>query len=317
MSAQSRLLAWLSAAVWLRWRLMRLKAARLLGGRPAALAGPDYHLAPTETPVDGLDYDPAELPDDLIARLELTRAELLDARPRRVRRAPSRSARRLRVGSLAAVGALAAGAVGAGAAALVTGSTGVPAVDRVLGIYESELDRPGDVRPRTNGPNIFVDVPGSGSRRLVSSAYVARDGRICTALTGADGNAPTSVGAVACLPPSLLASHLVRDGGVAVAVSTVGDRAVVRGFVSDRVARLSGDGPGGPLEVHLSSEWLADVSGIGPMRTFVALADDALGGGAGGPSGTDPLLSPDLGSYVFDAVTRDGEQIRIERSRAP
>lgn len=314
MSAPRRLLAWLWAAVWLRWRLTRVKAARSFGGRRVGIAGPDYHLVPVETPVEGLDYDPTELPAEMIAKLELTRAELRRRQPQLARPAISRGARRRRVASLATAGLLAAGAAGAAAGALVTGSTGVPGVDRVLGIYEAGRESPDDVRARANGVNIFIGVPGTGPRGLVSSSYVAGDGRICTALARADADAPILVRAVTCLTPSSLASYLTLDDGVAVAVNTVGVRAVIRGYVSDRVAELSGDGPNGPLEVHLGRKWVPDVSGIGALRSFVALGDVSLAGGA---DRADPLRSGDLGNYVFDAVTDDGERIRIERNRAP
>jgi hypothetical protein len=312
----ARLLDWLWAAVWLRWRLARVKATRLFRGRPDLVGGPDYHLAPAETPVEGLDYDAAELPEAMVAKLEATQAELSN----RVSEDSTTSRHRIggrRVGSLATAVLLTVGAVGAGAA-VVTGSTGVPAVDRLLGIYETELEPPEpptgpeasgrDLQPRATGPMVSIDL---ASLRVASTSYVARDGRVCSAL--ADGNANPAAGDLACVSPQSLATYLAQDEGLVLAVNADGDRAVVRGFVSGSVTSLQGRGPNGSLDVHLGDEWLPDVAGLGSLRPFLALGDVEGSGDPGAPNRSDPLRASSPESYGFDAVLENGERIRIGR----
>lgn len=304
MSAPRLLLARLWAAVWLRWRLTRVKLVRLFGGRHAAVAGPDYHLTPVETPVEGLDYDdPAELPDDLIATLELTRVELLKRQPRRVRPATSRRAHRRRVASLATAAILAVGAVGTGVAALVTGSTGVPAVDRLLGIYEADVVDPGatgrsggttrDLQPGSSGSSTSVELV-VGSRRLTSTSYVGRDGRVCSVLT--DGKGAT--GDVVCMNRVVLAARVARDGGMVLGIEDQGDIIVLRGLVTDQLTALSGRGPSGPLDVEIGEPW-SDVGGADAVRPFVAT----------GRSDGRGLINPS--DYVFRVIDDGGRSREI------
>jgi hypothetical protein len=318
MSVPRRQLMWLWAAVWLRWRLMRITARRLFGGRPTAVGGPDYYLAPAEIPVEGVDYDPAELPAGLLAKLEETRAELLDLRRRSTGPGTSRRARRRRLAALATAAVLGAGAVGAGAAALVTGSTGVPAVDRLLGIYEAEMGEPGspgrsgdgapDLQPRSSGESTSVEA-SLGSRRLVNTSYVARGDRICSAVTDRDADPGPSY--LACLTPSLLATRLARDDGIVLAVLGERDAAVVRGFVAGRVTTLEGNGPNGPLDIHLGEKWKPGLPGVGVLKPFLALGDTKAPGDAKGPNESDPLRLANPGGYTFKGVTEDGERVRI------
>jgi len=318
MSAPRRLLAWLWAAFWVRWQLTRVKAVRLFGGRRVGVAVPDYHLAPVETPVESVDYDPTELPAELIARLERTRAELRRPQPQLARPAISRGARRRRVASLATAAVLALGGIGAGAAALVTGSTGVPAVDRLLGIYAADVNDPGasgrsggvtrDIQPDSSGSSTSIEVL-LGSRRVVSVSYVARDGRICSALGGSHGDG--AGGDVACLAPGRLATRLARRDGVVLATNVMDDQVLVRGFVPARVVSLSGRGPNGSLDVRLGDAWTSKALGVGPLKPFVALGSTSAPGSSQAPGGVDPLMLSDLDSYSFDALTDDGERLRI------
>ncbi len=319
MSAARRQLMWLWAAAWLRWRLARVKARRLFGGRAVAAGGFDYHLAAAEIPVEGVDYDPAELPAHLTAKLEATRVELLERARDRAAPAIPRRARRRRVAVLATTALLGLGAVGAGAAALVTGSTGVPAVDRLLGIYEADVSEPGssgrpggtgrDLQPRSSGSSASVEVR-LGASQIVSTSYVAKDGRVCSAL--ADSKQNRSVGDLACIPPGSLATYLARHHGVVLAVNIVNDQAIIRGLVSGDVTELSGQGPQESIDVHLGEKWTPNLSGIGSLKPFVALGTPEAPGDPRGPNGSDPLRLADPGGYTFDGVTEDGEGVRIE-----
>jgi hypothetical protein len=312
MTAPRRLIAWLWAAVWLRWRLTQVKAGLLLGER-ATVAGIDYHLAPENVPVEGLDYDPTELPARLTAKLETTRAELRSRAQHPTATPTRRRPRRVRVASLATAGLLALGAAGAGAAALVTGSTGVPAVDRLLGTYEAGPEDPPStdttrqgLQPGSSRASTTVEVPLDGRRLLVTS-YVASDGRVCSVLPSGDGSEPR--GDLVCIQPDLLAARLARTDGVVVGSNADGARVVIRGFVSDRVSRVTGRGPNGPVDVHLGEKWMPGAPATGPVRAFVAVGDV---GDAGGPN-ADPLRLANPGGYTFDGITDDGEEIPIAR----
>lgn len=317
MSAARRQLMWLWAAVWLRWRLTRVKARRLFGGPAVAVGGLDYHLAPAETPVEGVDYNAEELPAQLTAKLEAARVELLERARDRAAPARPRRARRSRIAVLATAGILGLGAVGAGAAALVTGSTGVPAVDRLLGIYEAELDGPTssgdprdtaqDLRPGSVGRSTSVEVR-LASRRLVSTSYVSRGGEICSALAESEEDSP---GHLSCPDQSLLTTGLARDDGVVLGVLVAYDRVLVRGFVVDRVTRLEGRGPNGPLDVHLGEKWTPGLPGVGSLKPFAAVGGSETPGDASGLKGSDPLRLANPGGYTLNGVTEAGEKIRL------
>jgi hypothetical protein len=284
MSGLRQFLPWLWAAVWLRWRIVGVKTRRLLSRRPVAAAGMGYHLAAADIPVEGVDYDPTELPAGLAARLEETRGELLDlARSTAARRARRRRARRRRTFSLATAALVTLAVLGAGATALVTGSTGVPAVDRWLGVYEAALEKPTkpdrfgpggqDLRPEPSGAGPSIEIPlENGSGRLVVASYVARSRDICSAVTGADRVG--DVGDISCVTPTFLRSRLQQDAGIVAAVLSDRDKVVVIGFVTAIAERVGIRAPTGLLDMHLGNRWRPEVPGVGSLRPFIALGDD-------------------------------------------
>jgi hypothetical protein len=322
MSALQRLLAWLGAALWLRRRLVAAKARRLFGRSSAAGSGPGFHLAPADVPVEGVDYDVDELPPDLLARLEGTRSELLDhARERATRPTRRGGVRRRRTLSLATAAFATLAVGGGGAIALVTGSTGVPEVDRLLGIYEAELEERGvsdqsgsrgeEVQPRLDRETASIEIPvGDGAQRIVSSFYVARDGNVCSAVA----DRPQSErGWLGCAPPGPIAQRLVQSDGSVLTVTARADAVVVTGVVSNRVVEIEGQGPSGALDVRLGAPWRPGLASLEVLRPFVALAEAGPIAGGGGPDGTDGFGALDPRRYVLEAVTDRGERIRIAR----
>jgi len=285
MTWAGRLLSTAWAVLWLRFQLVGLALRRFVN-RPAA--GTGYHLTKAETPVEGVDYDADELPADLVAKLEAIREELIEGVLSNGRRTPVRSVRGRRVAGLAVASLLTFAVVGSGAAALVGGSTGVPAVDRLLGIYGSDVGESGmpgnadgdgrDLQPGAAAERISVEAP-LGSRRIVSASYVARDGRVCSAL--ADESDGTS-GDLVCVAPAVLAAKM--QGADAVVLGTTGEAegSVLRGFVSGRVQDLAATGPDGSLDVYLGERWASGVSGLPVLRPFLAI----------GPSDRDGLVNP-------------------------
>jgi hypothetical protein len=306
MSALWQLLSSLWATAWLRGRLLGIGARRRFGGgRPLTAGGADYYLTAAETPVEGVDYDPNELPAALAAGLDAARAGLLDQARGASTRKPQRGGARRRRGAVAVTAALLSfAALGGGAVALVTGSTGVPAVDRLLGLYETRSEKPGaaglpgpdgrDLQPRSRASVIQLSV---GSQRLVTASYVAADGRVCSALTDPDRD--DAFGAVTCVTRADLATRLSSDDGIVLGVVGLADGVVLRGFVSGRVTSLGGRGPTGPLEVQLGEAWKPDGLDGREVRPFVAV---------GGPD-RDGLADP--ADYVLRSLDDDGSSTTI------
>ena len=56
------------------------------------------------------------------------------------------------------------------------------------------------------------------------------------------------------------------------ATSGEAEGSVLRGFVTERVERLEGSGPAGPLDVYLGAPWASGVSGGATLRPFLAVA---------------------------------------------
>jgi hypothetical protein len=308
--ALRQLVAGLWAALWLRGRLLGLRLRRVFGG--AIDDGPDFHRAGADAPVDGIDYGAAELPPELIARLDATRAELLDhASTALADTAPRRHVRRRRTASLVTAAFLAFGAVGAGASALVTGSTGVPAVDRMLGIYEEELSKPGAsertgpsgavLQPSSSKASEPIEVVLSDGSRNVTAFYVAQDGRICWAV--ADGD-PDGSGTTSCEMPAGVLNG-VRNGVYVPAIELDASDVILRGFVRSDVASVSGSGPDGFLEVRLGEPWTPEVPDAETLRPLVATSS----GPKAGPSGSKDDPRFDLRRYTFEAITDDGRRI--------
>jgi hypothetical protein len=275
-SALRQLLSAIRAAVWLRARLLGLKLRRRFGSAPEADAGPDFQ----SLGVDVLAAEAThELPAELAARLDLTRAELVEharrgappaARPRGARR-------RRRIASIVLAALLGLGAVGAGASALVSGSTGVPAVDRLLGIYESGLDRPdaserpgpsgSDLQPSPSKASEPIELTLADGSRFVASFYVARDGRICVAVTDADGG--VRFGDVQCAVPDSFRQQLARDDVIVLGTMGYRGTVVTSGLVSTRAKGLKARVE--PLDIVIGEDWIPDLQGADSVRPFVGL----------------------------------------------
>ncbi len=306
MSALHRLIVAVWAAVWVRGRLFVARARRVLGARPPAI-GSGYYLSAAEIPVEGVDYELADLPPELAARLAAARGELVEhARGATTRQRRRRRVRRRRTASLAMAALLTLAVLGAGATALVTGTTGVPAVDRLLGIYEKNLDKPGaterlgptggDRRPDPSIEGTSVEAPTPDGRVVVAAAYVANDGNICTALTNVQGRPSGNLG---CVSPASLVDSLEQRGGVSVSSVGVSTGAVLTGFVRSDVSRVEGSGPSGELDVYVGDTWAGGPAEIGPVKYYVAVV-------TGRPD--RPVNARD---YSLRAVTSEGDRLQI------
>jgi hypothetical protein len=205
-------------------------------------------------------------------------------------------------------------AFGAGAAALVTGSTGVPEVDRLLGIVDRGLDEPGAPddpgRGRLPSPGpaaVPVAAPlGQSGRRVVSTAYVAEDGKVCWAATRADGERDEGLGVVSCFEAASLDARLMQSGGMWVV--NVDEAVVVHGLLRGDVVSLRGQGPNGPLAIYLGKAWRPDLSEARAMRPFLAIGDASFGEGTQADA-LDRLT--DRNAYVLKGQLVDGSTIAI------
>jgi hypothetical protein len=299
-----------------RWRLAVVRARRVAaGGRPAAGVGASFQLEAAAVPVAGVDYDVGELSPELLGRLERTRAELLDsARAASAAGGRRRRGRRRRTLSLTVAALVTLTVVGAGATALMTGSTGVPAVDRLLGIFEAEREdargRPKvDLSPSAPGPVIEMDLPGDGRVELVEgSTYVGRGGQICSATTQfARGSGQRRQGTAYCEPPSVLAADL-RAQPLKVATIQVSGAVVLTGWVGDEVRKLSVIGPYGPVTARLSKPWLPPDSATGSVRSFLAIGSVGRTNGSDAEDAHRALL---LESYEFRVTFEDGRTLKV------
>lgn len=313
MSALRQMLGALWAALWLRGRLLGLRLRRLFGRGPEVDDGPDFHLLGADVLAAEADRDPIEIPAELAARLEVTRAELLghahDASRRRARRARPRGARSIAV---AAVAVLGLGVVGAGATALVAGSTGVPAVDRLLGVYDENLDKPGasdrpagDLQPSASKAAAPIETTAPDGSTSVTTFYVARDGRICWAVADQAGS---GAGTVSCEQPRDVASG-IADGGYVPGIEVGETSVTLRGYVGEDVVSLTGRGPGGPLDVRLGSPWKPSAPELGTLRPFVAVGRLDPGTLSNSSAVQEALA---LRNYAFEATTDDGRRLSVE-----
>lgn len=326
MSALRQLLASLWTAVWLRGRLLAIGVRRRFGGGSGPAAGSDYYLTAAETPVEGIDYDPNELPATLVAGLDATRAGLLDhARGASTStQTPGRGTRRRRTASLATAAVLAFAVVGAGATALVTGSTGVPAIDRLLGYNAADRDRtggggpssrpPGEtVTPRQGTPNMVLRAPfevGGVAHEAVASSYRSANGALCLVTTTAESD-PEPRGSGSCLSLPALKRQLA-DRNVVNASLNVGQTLVLGGYTSAEVEGLEIDGPGGKLTVRLSGRWRPDGPGTEELRSFLAVAPQGLDGGSLDADAADKVIDPS--GYRVRARLSDGTVVDVPTS---
>ncbi len=311
MRALRQLIGGLWAAVWLRGRLLGLRLRRVFGGRPSAEDGPDFHLAAGDPPVEGVDYEVNELPSNVVARLDTIGTQLL-ASTRSVSVHRPRRAGARRAALIAATSLLLFGAAGAGAAALVTGTTGFEAVDRVLGIYEAESQKPetlgipvpgrNGARPDPSHGSASVSVLTADGSSVVATSYVAQSGEICSVVTGLASRPPDSepgaLNTLSCVAPAKLAEHLDGDREYLVSSAISGEAVVLAGLASGDVVSMRGRGPKGPFDVEVGKSWSPGLPGLGMLTPFAGVSPPGgeTSAGAGGSSILDPT------QYSFESL---------------
>jgi hypothetical protein len=269
-SALRQMLAALWVSFWVRWQLLAVRARRRFGGAAPGAAGSGFYLSASEIPVEGVDYDLAELPPELVAGLAASRRELVDRAGTGAARSQRRPrARRRRTVAVAVASLLALGVAGAGASALVNGTTGVPAVDRLLGIYEQ--NRPGGgLQPDPAAGSVSVEMSTRDGQRFVSTSYVAEDGRVCTAVTSVEVGGR---GGVTCVLPSVVGDSLERAGGLVVGAVGNFDEALLTGFVRADVVEIEGSGRNGHVRAKLGPAWSPKLGELDSLKPFLAVAD--------------------------------------------
>jgi hypothetical protein len=265
-----------------------------------------------DPPVAGVDYDEAEVSEGMGARID-ARMEEVYVFTQRVRE--RRAARRRRVGAAVAVGALVLTS-GAGASALISGTTGISALDDLLALHaQHQAFSPGgpvraDRRPphlQRLATSVLMTTTGHGLARNVGAA-VYRDGvgDVCFVLAapGARGSSGVS-GDGGCDSPANIRRRLSTEPAYVLG-TTVNRTVVLTGFVAANVVRLSVTGPSGPLAVRL-----AEAPAIGarqPFRAFIAAISPAPLSGGSYPLSVETRYM-DRRNYEVRARLKDGRML--------
>jgi len=223
--------------------------------------------------------------------------------------------RRLRRHRLLAVAVLPALLLTASAGAAAVGdlTTGLPAVDRLLGT-EGQPDDGTDPLPGPGNASEPLRLPNSADGTGAGAvAYLSRDGRVCKAqgdFRRSDG-APRGTSGGGCYAPSDLARILSRRTAICCGSVHGPDRRIYDGFASgDVIALRFFTDDGATFEATLTPAWTPDAPGAKPIRLFVAIDERDL------DVGTDGIVQPhELDSmkqgYRVEAELRDGRTVQI------
>jgi hypothetical protein len=270
---------------------------------------------------EGAFDEPVELTPELQARLDATRDELVGYAHRvQAKRKARRRVRRQRVLVLASTMLLTLAVAAGAASALISGSTGLAAVDRLLGIYEAGLPDPArddrsprsrtlpNVEPRPGASTLSVAVP-HGLRKAVGTVYPSVGGHLCFVLALSYERADKPIGGRTCTPLSHLTRGLARRPALIEGVTAL-ETAVVAGYAAADVESLSIVGPGGkPLRVRLSDPWTPDVPGARSLRVFVGTYSPDLG--PNGLDGRELREITDHGSYRISVRFENGRTAEL------
>lgn len=234
----------------------------------------DPYLDEDEIPEEGVDYDPLEITPEIRDRLSADREEMIvyiermNARTRRRRRV-----RRRRAAVLAAAVLMSAAAAGAAAEILLTGSTGVPAIDQVLSISEEARKPP--LPPSTPGVDSAsepVSIPWKSQEgtSAVGVAYLSGRTDLCFSLAVPDDiSHVTGAGAVQCQSLAAVASALA-DHRFFVMTINFRRTVTITGVAAVNIATVEATGPMGEFETRLGPPWVPPVDGSQAVRPFVA-----------------------------------------------
>lgn len=197
-----------------------------------------------------------------------------------------------------------------GAGAVVTGTTGVPAVDGLLKKIDFEQEA-----AKGPGGSVPAIVPGDSSsasdplelswgaepEQATAVAYLSRGGPICFALAKHHGEGVSEArgGVRDCVSQSTLTQRLADDTAF-IAGGSFGEVTVLDGYTAADVESLAISGPEGEFDVKLGDVWTPDLPNAQPVRAFVALADvDGIGEARG------------FQSYSVEARMEDGRTVEI------
>jgi hypothetical protein len=213
----------------------------------------------------------------------------------------------------------------AGASAVIFGTTGIPAIDRVLNARQAhQRQQPGPPRSAGIGGRLPSSVrpslrpaPGTTSQSLPipraagieGVAYVSTEGNVCFVTMARDPNRTEIPGNVASCWPSVehIASALDHTSAVVAGIRAA-EPAFIVGYAAENVESLAITTPTGKaLAVDLSEPWKPEAPGSAPMRIFIA-SRPALLHRAG--RGAD-RESSDPRRYSIRARLDDGRTVRV------
>jgi hypothetical protein len=234
------------------------------------------------------------------------RVELVGAARRRV--AARRRRRRVATVTATVVATL---ALAASAGALISGTTGVGAVDEFLGRVEVSGQGGGSDRAGEGGPipSLAPAASGSASAPLELTdvgvpgtslvAYVSSGGPICSVLLRPHGEgAGEAREGWGCVAPDALSRSLAGDSVLLADVRSDGHM-LVSGYAGHNVEEIDVSGPGGPFDVRMAKPWTPDVDGAATVRPFLAV----------GRATDQVATSPN--AYVVTERLDDGRTIEV------
>lgn len=266
---------------------------------------------------------------DLNRDVDSIRRDLREAIERDVKegRGPRRRRRRTVTAAFACLLLLILGS--AGASAVIFGTTGIPAIDRVLSARQAHpRQQPGPPRSAGIGRGLpssarpaLEPAPGTTSKPLPipralgteGVAYVSTAGKVCFVTVARELDPAVEPGSLpdnfaTCGPsPEEIADELDNTPAVVAGIRAA-EPAFIVGYAAENVKDLAVTTPEGrPLVVDLSDPWKPEATGSASIRVFVASRPSYLDRIGQGPD----RESSDPRSYDIRARLDDGRMVRV------
>jgi hypothetical protein len=287
----------IATGLWVAWQKLRVRLSRRMdpfdietksykeialenAAEALRAEGQRDDFAYPPAPEPGVDYEEVDVPGGMRQRMDARMAEVYVYEARQKAKATRRKrARRRRLVVVAATGVLGLTGV-AGASALIGGTTGVPAIDKLVGLYERHRPDPSrqPARPavRDSGQAqpymstaVEVPLPGAKGRSAMATAYETDGGNICIAISiSRDARIEQPLGAVDCVVGREVAPAVAHEPTVIMGTMYVGS-GLITGYARADVAAISGKAPIGTVDVEVSRPWLSRTPGIKPFRVFI------------------------------------------------
>jgi len=259
----------------------------------------------------------------IAARLDAAKHELLLKANRMKRERDRRMAERRR--RMVIVGATTLSVlVSAGATSAVIGvTTGVPAIDEILGVHQAQDPTRGgsiaegsSVDPEAGSiypgaPVVDVEIPSedAAGKPLTGVGFTSLSRRLCYALPSPpESKIRGHAGTLTCQPSGFVAAGLAKNHLVLLGV-TSGTHFILSGIAGEDVESIEMRGPDGPLRVNVSQAWDPGLPDLGQVRVFVGVVIADQAGLENDEAATNRSL--DLRAYQLKAHLADGRVMTV------